>query len=283
MSAVAAATGATEAGTVRAFCIGHVPPVFAPGLPYTMLTPRPLGLPGEILLPDERQALPGVRGAVLAEYSQLFSLQDLLEAGDITAQRLYLFQYRKFIGLRPGGLPATAPWVRIAPPLQAAALMPTLAELADLPYPVVTGSMLPLGGSVAQNYAHVHVIDDLVTFAAGLPAADFSPPEVRAFASFQGLLPSPALCLIEVPMFLQQMRVLRAAWRAFAAGAHVPREGYQMRVGGYLLERLHSHLLCRWVQQGGRLGLGHRYVVMDPSGATPAKAPSLEAYAAAVA
>jgi len=81
---------------------------------------------------------------------------------------------------------------------------------------------------------------------------------------------------VEVPLFLQHMQVLRAAWSAYAEGAHVPREGYQMRVGGYLLERLHSHLLCRWVQQGGQLGLGHRYVVMDPTGATPAKAPSLE-------
>lgn len=261
--------------SVRAFCIGHVPPVFQPGLPYTMLTPRPLGLPGEIVLPDERHAAPGLQGAVLAEYSQLFSLQDMIEAGEIQAQRLYLFQYRKFIGLRAGGLPATAPWVRIAPPGEAGAMMPALQELAALPFQVVTGSMFSLGGSVAQNYAHVHVIDDLVAFAACLQAAGLSVQEVRAFAGFQGLLPSPALCLVELPLFLQHMRLLRSVWREYARAAHVPREGYQMRVGGYLLERLHSHLLCRWVQQGGQLGLGHRYVVMDPSGATPAKAPSL--------
>lgn len=262
--------------SVHAFCIGHVPPVFQPELPYTMLTPRPLGLAGEWVLPDERHSSPGLQGAVLAEYSQLFSLQDLIEAGQVQAERLYLFQYRKFIGLRPGGLAATAPWLRIAPPAQAPQLLPSLAELQALPYPVVTGSMFSLGGSVAQNYAHVHVVDDIVAFAACLGAAGLGVAAVRQFAGFQGLLPSPALCLVDTPLFLQHMRVLRAAWRAYADQAHVARQGYQMRVGGYLLERLHSFLLCRWVQQGGQLGLGHRFVVLDPSGATPAKAPSLE-------
>ncbi|MBL8339941.1 MAG: hypothetical protein JNL30_00620 [Rubrivivax sp.] len=263
--------------TLRAFCIGHVMPVFAPTLPYTMLTPRPLGLRGEIVLADQRFG-PGIHGAALAEYSQLFGLQDLLEAGDLVADRLYLFQYRKFIGLREGGLPATAPWLRIAPPAQARALMPTEAELHAVTMPVVVGSMLALGNSVAQNYARVHVIDDLVTFAACLGAAGFDAAAVRRFASFQGLLPSPALCLVDTPLFLAHLRTLRAAWTAFTRGSTaVRREGYQMRVAGYLLERLHSHLLCQGLADGTQphVGLGHRYVVMDPAApAAQSKAPS---------
>ncbi len=266
----------------RAFCVGHVPPVFQPGLPFTMLTPRPLGLPGEMVLPDERHSAPGLHGAVLAEYAQLFSLHDLIEAGDLVVDRLYLFQYRKFIGLRTGGVAANAPWLRIAPPADAAALMPSLEALQALPQAAVVGSMFGLGASVAQNYAQVHVIDDLVTFAACLGAAGMDPGAVRQFAAFQGLVPSPALCLVNTPLFLRQMRVLRAAWGEYtrhAASAHTARTGYQMRVGGYLLERLHSHLLCRAVMEGtteGEIGIGHRFVVMDPTGAVPAKAPSLE-------
>jgi hypothetical protein len=259
---------------VRAFCIGHVRPVFEPTLPFTMLCPKALGLPGEVVLPDHRFG-PGIQGAVLAEYSQLFGLQDLLEAGDIVADRLYLFQYRKFIGFRAGGQAATAPWLRIAPPDQARTLMPTLEELQGTPHAVVVGSMYPLGGSVATNYALVHVIDDLVAFAGCLHACGMGAAEVRRFASFQGLLPSPSLCLVDTALFLRQMRVLRSAWNEYAAHAHVAREGYQMRVAGYLLERLHSHLLCQWLLDGSQngVGLGHRFVVLDP--ALPAKAPSL--------
>lgn len=251
---------------VRAFCIGHVRPVFEPTLPYTMLAPKALGLPGEIVVEDTRFGHGG-DGAELAEYSQLFGLAQMIEAGDVVADRLYLFQYRKFIGFRAGGLPATAPWVRIAPPAETASLLPSIDELAAAPHPVVVGSMFPLGASIAKNYAMVHVIDDLVAFAGCLHAAGMNAAEVRRFASFQGLLPSPALCLVDTPLFLQQMRVLRAAWDEYAQHARVTREGYQRRVAGYLLERLHSHILCRSLLDGsqGSIGIGHRYVVADPN------------------
>ncbi len=263
-----------HASDVRAFCVGHVAPVFEPGLPYNMLTPRPLGLAGEMVVPDARW---GPGGGELAEYAQLFGLAERVEAGEVQAARLYLFQYRKFIGLREGGQPANAPWVRIAAPDEAARLVPTLAELAAVPHPVTVGSMFALGASVAQNYALVHVIDDLVAFAACLPEAGVAPAEVRRFASFQGLLPSPALCLVDTPVFVQHMRVLRRAWEAYARHARVRREGYQMRVAGYLLERLHSHLLCQGLLDGSAsgVGLGHRYVVLRPD--APAKAESLPA------
>lgn len=265
----------------RAFCIGHVPPVFDPDLPYTMLTPRTLGVQGEIVLADQRFG-PGIHGAAAAEYSQLFGLQDMLEAGDITADRLYLFQYRKFIGLRPGGLPATSPWLNIASPAQARQLMPTLDELAAVEMPVVVGSLHALGSTIAGNYALVHVIEDLVTFAACLPAAGMDVAAVRRFVSFAGLLPSPALTLVDTTLFLEHMRVLRAAWRAWTQGVEVRREGYQMRVAGYLLERLHSHLLCQGLRDGTQpiVGIGHRFVVIDPAApASQRKAPSPEAIA----
>ena len=44
--------------SVRAFCIGHVRPVFEPTLPYTMLCPKPLGLQGEIVKAEKKLATP---------------------------------------------------------------------------------------------------------------------------------------------------------------------------------------------------------------------------------
>ena len=256
--------GVNSSPIVRAFCIGHVRPVFQPTLPYTMLSPKPLGMAGEVVIEDTRFGHGG-DGAELAEYSQLFGLQEMLISGDVVADRLYLFQYRKFIGFKAGGLQATAPWVRIAPPEETGTLMPSMDELQASRHAVVVGSMFPLGGSVAKNYAMVHVIDDLVAFAACLGACGMDPRSVRQFASFQGLLPSPTLCLVDTELFLRQMVVLRAAWDEYARYARMAREGYQRRVAGYLLERLHSHLLCQWLMDGsqGSVGIGHRYVVLD--------------------
>ncbi|MEO5629127.1 MAG: hypothetical protein ABIQ62_05090 [Thermomonas sp.] len=252
--------------TLRAFCIGHVPPRFAPALVYTMVSPRPLGVPGELVLSDQRFG-PGLDGAALAEYSQLFGLQDMLEAGDLVADRLYLFQYRKFIGLRAGGAPAMEPWVRIARSEEAAMLCPTAEQLLAAPQPVVVGSMHALGGSVAQQYALVHVVDDMVMFAACLASAGMDTAAVKRFTTFQALIPSPALCLVDVPLFLQHMRVLREAWTTFATHCAVSREGGQRRVAGFLLERLHSHLLFQSLLDGSQphVGIGHRFVVVNPA------------------
>jgi hypothetical protein len=253
------------AARLELFCIGHAPPVFLPPQPYTMLCPAPLGLPGERVLPDDRFG-PDLDGAVLAEYSQLFGLAELLAAGDIAADRLYLFQYRKFLGLKPGGGEANAPWLRVLRPDAAALHFPLVEELAALPQPVVVGPLQALSGSVAANYAEVHVVDDFALFTAALGAAGWAPASIRRFVTQPGLIPSPTLTLVDAGLFVQQMGVLRAAWQRFQRELALPREGYQRRVAGYLLERLHGHLLCEGVRDGSQpeVGVGHRFVVLEP-------------------
>lgn len=259
-------SGVVELG---AFCIGHQPPCFLPPLRYTMLCPAPLGLPGERVMADERLG-PGVDGGALAEYSQLFGLADLLQSGEVVADRLYLFQYRKFLGLRPGGGATNAPWLRVLRPDSAALFFPTPDELLSLQQPMVVGALQGLGTSVAANYAEAHVVDDLATFTACLAADGMPLAEVRRFASLHGFIPSPALCLVSTALFLQHMAVLQRVWRLFAQHCAVPRQGYQRRVAGYLLERLHSHLLLQGLHDGSQpdVGTAHRFVVLEPE--TPA-------------
>ncbi len=262
-----------HASRLAAFCIGHQPPCFVSPLPYTMLCPSPLGLPGERVIADQRFG-PGVDGGALAEYSQLFGLADLLQAGDVVADRLYLFQYRKFLGLRPGGGPSNAPWLRVLRPDNAALFVPTPEELLALPQPVVVGELQGLGASVAANYAEAHVADDFACFTACLAADGMPLAEVKRLASLQGFIPSPALCLVDTPLFLQHMAVLQRVWRLFTSHCAAPRQGYQRRVAGYLLERLHSHLLLQGLHDGSQpqVGTAQRYVVLQPEQPVPAAA-----------
>ncbi len=260
---------------LRAFCIGHQAPCFLPPLAYTMLCPAPLGLPGEVVMADERFG-PAVDGGTLAEYSQLFGLAERLQAGELQAERLYLFQYRKFLSLRPGGGPSNAPWLRVLRPDNAALFMPTPDELLALPQPVVVGALQGLGVSVAANYAEAHVADDFACFTACLAADGMPLAEVRRFVSLQGFIPSPALCLVDTALFLQHMAVLKRVWQRFHAQCAVPRQGYQRRVAGYLLERLHSHLLLQGLHDGSQpeVGVGHRYVVLEPEAPRVSAAPA---------
>jgi hypothetical protein len=54
-------------------------------------------------------------------------------------------------------------------------------------------------------------------------------------------------------------------WTEFSTHYHVKRDGYQRRVAGYLLERLHSVLLCKWLMDGSEptINVWQRYVVTN--------------------
>lgn len=254
---------------VQSYCIGHTHPVFEPRAAYTMLCPKPLGLPGEIVIDDQRFG-PDIDGSSLAEYSQLFALSHLLAAGDVVADKLFLFQYRKFVSPFPeAGVPANAPWARVLRPHDAGDAFPTGEMLQQLSSRVIVGSFQDLGNSIPGNYALVHKIEDLVMFSAACAQSGVIPPEhIRSLATLRGIIPSPALCFTEAALFVKTMDLLEAVWKEFSAHYFVRREGYQRRVAGYLLERLHSILLCNWLMEGAEpaIHLWQRYVVLPEPG-----------------
>ena len=251
---------------IKSFCVGHRPPVFETKIRFQMLCPTPLGIEDEIVIADERFAIPNAGGS-LAEYSQLFGLADLISAGDVVAEALFLFQYRKFISPALGGVQGNSPWVRVTSPAEAKSLFPTDEFLQSTSNKIIAGELYGLGESISANYARVHVVDDLVMFAAACArSGHLTDLDIRSFVTYCGLIPSPALSLIVVPVFLNVMKVLRDVWRIFCESFFVAREGYQRRVSGYLLERLHSFLLCKWILDGSESNVGscHRYVVAQP-------------------
>lgn len=233
-------------------------------MPYQMLCPFSLGVSNELVVDDLRFGSK-IDGAALAEYSQLFALAELLSAGDIIADNLYLFQYRKFISPNEGGLQSVAPWVKVLTSEAAGPIFPTLNQLDSVSESrIIVGSIFELGGSISENYSLVHVVDDFVMFAAACAqSGQIKAEDIRALATMRGIVPSPALSFIKVDLFLRIIDILRNVWREFSAHYQVKREGYQRRVSGYLLERLHSLLLCQWLMDGSEpnVHLWQRYVV----------------------
>lgn len=250
---------------ISSYCVGHTTPVFKPPVPFTMLTPKSLGTEREIVIDDHRFG-EHIDGSSLAEYSQLFVLAHMLSSGDVTADKLFLFQYRKFLSpQREAGLQANAPWVRVLRPGEASAAFPDQSVLEAMPSRLIVGSLQDLGNSISGNYALAHVADDLVMFSAACAASGLvSPADIRSLATMHGIIPSPALCLTDADLFVRTMRILEAVWKEFSTHYHVRRDGYQRRVAGYLLERLHSVLLCKWLMEGTEpnIHLWQRYVVL---------------------
>ena len=61
------------------------------------------------------------------------------------------------------------------------------------------------------------------------------------------------------------MNILKETWAEFSDHYFFKRDGYQRRVAGYLMERLHSVLLCKWLMDGTEpdIRIWNRYVVAD--------------------
>ena len=250
---------------VMSFCISHALPAFEPPIAHTLLCPKPLGTAHEIVIDDFRFG-EHIDGSSLAEYSQLFVLARMLAAGDLVADRLFLFQFRKFLSPQAqAGVPANAPWMRVLRPAEVAAAFPSEALLEQQRSRLIVGSLQDLGNSISGNYALAHVIEDLVMFSAACAESGrIAPADIRSLATLRGIIPAPALCFIDAALFVQIMEILEAVWQPFSTNYHVRRTGYQRRVAGYLLERLHSVLLCKWLMDGTEpdIHLWQRFVVL---------------------
>jgi hypothetical protein len=248
---------------IKNICIGHKSPDFNPAIPFLMVSPLSLGMPNEMIFGDDRFGY-GVDGRSLAEYSQLFGLLDLINSGEIIANNLFLFQYRKFLSPVNVGYDSVAPWVKVVGPNLASNIFPDLNNSEFSGRELITGSIYNFEESISSNYSRVHVAEDLVNFSAACACSGkIQASDIRTLASMTGIIPSPAVCYISVELFVEIMEILREVCFVYMSEFYTRREGYQMRSTGYLLERLHSVLICSKIMAGrlNEVAIWNRYVV----------------------
>lgn len=252
-------------GPARLYCIGHVAPVFAPPVGYTFVGPGIAGPEDAIVMPDDMLG-DEVHHRTLAEYFYLFGLAPEIAALP-PGTPVYLFQYRKFLSLRPGRRQATnQAYAFTCPPGAAAALFPGAEELAGLAQDRIVGPFVHTR-SLAGHYARFHWAEDFATFILALSEVEgFDRRRCRAFAECAMMFPAPTLGLARAGRLAADLGVLRAAWEAGVAAGIVPRPGYQRRTGGFLLERLHSFLVYEALAGGGETALIANHVVVTGDG-----------------
>jgi hypothetical protein len=249
---------------LQSFCIGHIAPFFKPSALFRVVCPRSLGIPNEIVISDERFGSKA-DGAALSEYSQLFGLSELLKAGDLLADTLHFFQYRKFISPWCAAQNGATQWVNYLAPSDVTSLFPTPDQLECQQSSIVIGKPFQLGVSVAENYSRAHVAEDFAMFcAACITSRELLPGDIKIMSSTTEIIFSPTLCVISTAAFVCLMDTMRVVWDEFRRNYETPREGYQRRSSGYLLERLHSYLLYRMLSRDQtRIIAWNRYIVRE--------------------
>lgn len=203
-------------------------------------------------------------GRILSEYTQLFGLAESGALADV--EMVYLFQYRKFLALTPGPqLAVNIPYAHAANAAEAEALFPAPAELSRLGSSLLIGPSIRIH-SLAHQYARHHLVEDFASFSAALATLPaYGPQRLARFIAGGVLFPAPSLGLFPVALLLDQLRALREAWEVFAADYYVAREGYQRRVGGFLLERLHSFLLVEAIAAGTVQPVRGHQIIVSPT------------------
>lgn len=229
---------------MKMICIGHKAPVFDPGQEFMLVAPPSPDYRVDLEVPDDCFG-PRFHGEMLAEYTQLFALADFLKNHSADFEKFYIFQYRKFLALKtPSNLSQNMPYCYAATGEESTKIFPSQQELDALPTDFLLSPNVRFDVTLAKGYAKSHVIEDFVCLTLAMrEVPGFDLARCDRFINSLDMIPVPSLGVMTAPLFIQNMTVLRAVWDVFSTHYLKKREGYQRRVGGFLLERLNSFLL----------------------------------------
>jgi len=242
---------------------------------FLFVGPHSFGIVGELTIPDD--CLGDVfDGAVLSEYTQLFWIARAVLRRELmpTTGFLHFFQYRKFLSSKNGERSSkSVPYSSICSPSESAKYFPTQIFLENLldRRAIMISKPLKLKSTLAENYATHHVTEDFSGFIAALAIQpDFPPERVNRFINCPFLIASPSLAFMDTRMFVDTMQILERVWEAFFKNFYKPRNGYQRRVGGFLIERLHSFLLVEAIVCGKiSVYFGQYFTVVEQGDVVP--------------
>jgi len=244
-------------------CVSHRPPTFRVPSPYLLVAPTDAPPIETVVAPDLWNG-EIYDGKVLSEYAQLFFLaknrKDLLRFSHI-----HFFQYRKFVSDVYGGTAAAnIPYSRTTTPDSATRIFRSPDQLEASGHDFFTGPIWQMKTTAAIQYGRHHHIEDLMLFVVAMRQHPFFDDQTcKEFVCATQMIPSPALGMVPTKAFFDMQAILMAVWEHYFTSFYSPRSGYQRRVGGFLLERLHSFLLLKHIHQSDRHTAGYLFTISE--------------------
>ena len=242
-------------------CISHIPfPEFYKDYVDLTISPIPISNLENIQVVDDSHF--GENGSALSEYAQLLWLGDNLDTVAKNFEYVRLFQYRRFVSRKSMGIPISlvGRWIHVN----------RLADLEDEISRENAGELFNppvffLGG-VRRQYAVAHMLEDLLNFARYLTEAGIlDEAQAKAMLSRHRLIPACTTGIYRVETLKKTLPILRRAAEFLNSKYYIPRAGYQRRLVGFLLERLHSHLHFNLIQSGSTDAKFGHYIVFSNS------------------
>lgn len=256
--------GVRKGNNTLNICLGHAPfPASGQRHIDLMLSPREIRTAGELVV--VKDSIYGENGSALSEYAQLFWLYDNLKNIASGYKFIRIFHYRRFISptLPPVGTRANQWWSTAIQPahlerFESAFCRSANQELANTPV------LFP--GGVLGQYADAHHLQDLLRFTEYLCERGLLEPKSAAnFLRAETLIPACNIGIFRVRTFQEIYRSLRPASDFLESPLFTPRDGYQRRTLGFLLERFQSYLILQHMKNRGSktMKFGYNMVISD--------------------
>ena len=72
-------------------------------------------------------------------------------------------------------------------------------------------------GSIAEQYAQCHIVNDFSAFIISLYATEtFNEQSIQKFINYEKILPPPTLGVYRIDIFLKTMKILKKIWTHFS-------------------------------------------------------------------
>lgn len=246
-------------------CLGHQP-FPAPFERHVDLMIAPLLLAGPRRLALVEDSRYGPHGSSLSEYAQLLWLNEHLDEVAAESEFVRIFHYRRFVSIAPPlvGIPTDHPWSTGITESELAAFEAAFdrdseTEVYNTPFQFTNGSL--------GQYADAHHLEDILRFAEFLSSEGIlTSTEAVAFLLQSTNIPACNIGVFRRATFRRIFEVLRRAAEFVHSPLFVPRDGYQRRTAGFLLERLNSHLILSMKRDDSTCGIfGNNIIISDGS------------------
>jgi hypothetical protein len=207
----------------------------------------------------------GPNGSALSEYAQLLWIHEHIDRVLGGLNYIRIFHYRRFVTPHEpsNGKPSVnLPWATVITEKELAAHDKAFERQVEHE---LFNTPAQFGGGMLAQYAVSHVLEDMMNFCVFLLESKIMPPtEVAIFLRENIHIPSCNIGVFTRQTFVDIFGVLRRAAEFLFSRHFVPRDGYQRRSAGFLLERLNSFLILKRIREGvSEERLGHNIVISD--------------------
>lgn len=229
-------------------CIGHknFPIKFVKYIDLFIAPVISINYPRLAYVPDN---INGENGHALSEYSQLLWLYKNIDSIAKDKSFVRIFHYRRFISVYRYENSITAlnsPWTQI---ITETNLNNCIDDFKRNNSNELYNTRVKFNSNLLNLYSETHVLEDLLLFTNFLlDQKIFDKKLALDFLNSEYLIPACNIGLFSITNFKKIYSILEKAANFIYSSSFNLRTGYQRRSLGFLLERLHSFLILKYMQ-----------------------------------